>query len=173
MKTKLDNRRQFLNWVPLTGVLLAAIAILLASSATSGLSRAIAEGTPTPAGDDPAQEELSLASALPVVVRTEPQSGADNVDPAEVKEIKVTFSKEMLDGTWSWAQATPDTFPEVGEQPEIGYLEDKRTCVLPVKLEHGKTYAVWLNSKRHQNFKDRFGQPSLPYLLVFKTAEKK
>ena len=118
------------------------------------------------------QEELSLASAQPVVVKTVPPAGSDGVDPTKVDEIQVTFSKDMLAGTWSWATASAETFPEVGENPTIRYLDDGRTCVLPVKLEHGKTYAVWINSPRHGNFKDKFGQSALPYLLVFETAEK-
>ena len=49
------------------------------------------------------------------------------------------------------------------------YLGDKRTCVLPVKLEPGKTYAIWLNTANYQNFKDTMGRPAVPYLLVFRT----
>ena len=48
---------------------------------------------------------------------------------------------------------------------------DKRTCVLPVKLEGGKTYVIWLNSERFNNFKDPQRRPAIPYLLVFETRE--
>jgi hypothetical protein len=41
--------------------------------------------------------------------------------------------------------------------------------VLPVHLEAGKTYALWLNTDKFQNFKDDKGQPAVPYLLVFAT----
>jgi RNA polymerase sigma-70 factor (ECF subfamily) len=47
--------------------------------------------------------------------------------------------------------------------------EDRRTCILPVKLQPGKTYAVWVNSQKFRNFRDAKGQPAVPYLLVFKT----
>jgi hypothetical protein len=40
--------------------------------------------------------------------------------------------------------------------------------VLPVKLEPGRTYALWLNSG---NFKDSGGQRAVPYLLVFETKK--
>ena len=93
-------------------------------------------------------------------------AGADDVDPA-VKEIKVTFSKDMKDKTWSFSTAFADSVPKGNGQPK--YEEDKRTCVLPVKLEPGKTYAIWVNSPKFQNFKDAAGRPSIPYLLVFKT----
>ena len=47
-------------------------------------------------------EELSLESVPPVVVQTIPAAGDAAVDPA-LTEIKVTFSKAMHDGTWSWS----------------------------------------------------------------------
>ena len=52
------------------------------------------------------------------------------------------------------------------------YLDDHRTCVLKVRLEPGQTYAWWLNSQNFGNFKDRAGQPAVPYLLMFQTAQK-
>jgi hypothetical protein len=47
--------------------------------------------------------------------------------------------------------------------------KDQRTCVLPVKLEPGKTYAIWVNSEKFNNFKDVGGRSAVPYLLGFKT----
>jgi len=73
-----------------------------------------------------------------VVVRTIPQAGSDSVDPS-LTEIKVTFSKDMMDKSWSWSTASPDTNPQITARPH--YLADQRTCVLPVKLQPGKTYA--------------------------------
>lgn len=111
-------------------------------------------------------QEITLEGAPPVVVRTLPEAGASDVDPSAT-EIRVTFSKAMTDGSWSWSTASQESFPETAGQPK--YLDDQRTCVLPVKLQPGKTYAVWVNSQKHRNFKDAQGQPAVPYLLVFKT----
>lgn len=100
-------------------------------------------------------EEITLKSAPPVVVKSVPEAGAGEVDP-KLTEIKVTFSKEMRDGGWSWAMHSKETFPTLDGKPK--YLEDKRTCVLPVKLEPGKTYAIWVNSgDKFTNFKDSDG----------------
>lgn len=115
-----------------------------------------------------AAQEITLASAPPVVVKTFPEAGADNVD-AKLSEIKVTFSKDMMDGSWSFAQMSPESFPKTAGNPK--YLPNKRTCVLPVKLEPGKTYVIWLNSAKFGNFKDVDGQSAVPYLLVFRTAK--
>jgi RNA polymerase sigma-70 factor (ECF subfamily) len=111
-------------------------------------------------------QEITLESAPPVVVKTIPEAGVSDVDPS-TKEIRVTFSQPMRDGGWSWSTASKATFPQTTGKPK--YLEDRRTCVLPVKLEPGRTYAIWLNSQRFRNFRGANGEPAVPYLLVFKT----
>ncbi len=119
------------------------------------------------------QEEkkaVSVKELPPVVVRTVPQSGDTQVDTDKVKEIRVTFSKDMMDESWSWAQISDETFPKT--DGKIHYEKDRRTCVLPVKLEAGKTYVLWLNSERFVNFKDTDGRSAVPYLLVFETKPK-
>ena len=113
-------------------------------------------------------DDVTLESVPPVVVKTVPEAGAAEVDP-KLTEIKVTFSKDMQDGTWSWATLSKESFPKVDGKPK--YLADKRTCVLPVKLEPGKTYAIWVNSEKFGNFKDTDGRSAVPYLLVFKTKK--
>ncbi len=111
-------------------------------------------------------QEVSLEAAPAVVVKSVPEAGAKDVD-AGMKEIRVTFSKEMAGGSWSWATYTKESSLEIVGEPR--YLEDKRTCVLPVKLVPGRTYAIWVNSPVYKNFKDERGGSSLPYLLVFRT----
>ena len=90
-----------------------------------------------------------------------------DVDPATVKEIRVTFSKPMMDKSWSWTQGNVYSFPET--TGPIHYLADKRTCVMPVKLEPGKTYVIGINGGRFNNFKDAAGNPSLAYTIGFRT----
>jgi len=113
-------------------------------------------------------DEVTLASAPPVVVKTVPEAGAGEVDP-KLTEIKVTFSKDMQDGNWSWAMLSRESFPKMDGKPK--YLPDGRTCVLPVKLERGKTYAIRVNSEKLRDFKDADGRPAVPYLLVFRTRK--
>lgn len=111
-------------------------------------------------------EEITLESVPPVVAKTVPEAGATDVDPM-LTEIQVTFSKDMKDRTWSWSTASTESFPKMNGKPK--YLDNKRTCVAPVKLEPGKTYAIGVNSRKFGNFKDTFGKSAVPYLLVFKT----
>src|SRR3954470_24171364 len=111
-------------------------------------------------------EEHSVASLPAVVVKTEPQAGLTDVDP-NIKEIKVKYSKKMLDKSWSWGQISDETAVKSTGKPH--YLKDGKTCVLPVKLEPGHTYVVQLNALdgHFANFKDERRQPAVAYLLVF------
>jgi hypothetical protein len=110
-----------------------------------------------------------VAGLPPVVVETFPASGASNVEPG-ITEIHVRFSKEMMDGSWSWSTAWQDSTPEIIGEP--AYEPGGRTCVIKVRLEPGRTYAFWLNSDKFQNFTDKTGRPAVPYLLIFSTKPK-
>ena len=110
-----------------------------------------------------------LAEQPAVVVETYPVSGAQDV-PAGELEIRVRFSKPMADGSWSWSDAWENSTAESVGAPH--YLADRRTCVLKVRLEPGKTYAWWLNAENFKNFQDRAGKPAVPYLLTFQTKSK-
>jgi hypothetical protein len=111
-------------------------------------------------------EELRVASAPPVVVSTEPRPGQTDVAPSTA-EIRVTFSRPMRNDSWSWVTVSDASFPKMTANPR--FLDDQRTCVLPVSLEPGKTYAMWLNQPPHENFQDQDGHKAVPYLLVFET----
>jgi hypothetical protein len=103
------------------------------------------------------------------VIKTVPAAGDTRVDP-NLKEIRVTFSKDMTtEKSWSWVQMSTDTFPKI--TGDVHYV-DKRTCVAPVTLEAGRTYVIWFNSGKFANFKDSYGIASVPYLLVFQTKEE-
>ena len=80
-----------------------------------------------------------------------------------MSEIRVTFSKPMADRSWSWVRISKDSFPE--SAGEVHYLDDGKTCVMPVKLVPGKKYIVWFNSANYHNFKDREGRPARAILV--------
>jgi len=116
-----------------------------------------------------AEKAASVKTLPPVVVKTVPMSGDTAVDAARVTEIRVTFSKEMMDKSWSWSEISPDSkLPVTGE---VKYDADGKTCIAPVKLEPGKTYVSWINSQKFGNFKDKDGRSAVPYLLVFETKK--
>lgn len=105
----------------------------------------------------------------PKVIATQPMNGTTDVDPA-LTMIKVTFSKTMMDKSWSWSYEDKGSFPQTAGQPY--YTDNGKTCVLPVKLEPGKQYVIWINTARFGNFKDRGGNPAEPYKLTFTTRKK-
>jgi len=117
-------------------------------------------------GAPPRDDSSTLAYQQPVVVETFPISNARDVTPGEV-EIRVRFSKPMTDGSWSWSSAWENSEPEFVGKPH--YESDGRTCAVKVKVRPGRTYGFWLNSGKFQNFMDRDGRPSVPYLLIFQT----
>lgn len=119
-----------------------------------------------PPGPAAAAKEVSIAALPPVVVRTVPESGDPAVDPG-LTELRVTFSKDMLDRSWSWVQVSRESLPEF--TGEVRYLPDRRTCVAPVRLQPGRTYALIINGGRHKSFKDSTGKEAMSYLLVFRT----
>jgi RNA polymerase sigma-70 factor (ECF subfamily) len=117
----------------------------------------------------PGGTKVSVEIMPPVVVKTVPQSGDIQVDSA-LSEIKVTFSKKMMTNKmWSWVKISDETFPQIAGN--VYYLKDQKTCVLPVKLQPGKTYIIWINSKRLNSFRDENNNPAVPYLLAFQTKE--
>ncbi|MDI6783561.1 MAG: Ig-like domain-containing protein [bacterium] len=99
----------------------------------------------------------------PMIVSTNPTIGAVDVDPALAK-ISVTFDQDMQSG-FSWTGGGVYYPPTTGQPQWI----NKRTCVLPVKLEAGKLYRVGINSKSYQNFRSVNGEPTPPRSIYFVT----
>ena len=63
-------------------------------------------------------QEVTVESMPPSVVKTVPVSGDTKV-PANTKQIKVTFSKEMMTKQmWSWCMQSKDSFPEITNQKD-------------------------------------------------------
>ena len=109
---------------------------------------------------------LASDTKSPNVIETYPVSGSTDVDPL-TKEITVTFDEPMKDGNWSWAYTNKNKFPVMTGQPY--YKPGHTVNVLPVKLESNKGYEIWINSEKFKNFKDRAGNPAIPFRLVFTT----
>jgi hypothetical protein len=112
-----------------------------------------------------ATDEQKLQMTPPKIVATSPVVGATEVDPA-VMEISVTFNQEM-DSGMSWTGGGPQ-FPPSPEGQKAQW-RDKRTCVLPVKLEAAHFYRVGINSKNYQNFSSSHGLAALPSAIFFTT----
>ena len=102
----------------------------------------------------------------PRIVSTFPQNESRNVE-SSINEISVTFNEEMMDQNWSWAYDDKNKFPQMAGQPY--YTDSNIKNILPVKLEPNKEYVIWINSSKFKNFKDKSGNPAVPFKFTFKT----
>lgn len=108
-----------------------------------------------------------LVGVAPVVICSHPRSGATGVDP-NLDEIVVRFSRPMAPDRFSWVQVSSDSFPETTGSP--AWLDD-RTQRLPVVLEPGTTYEVWLNLGEFSAFAATDGARAASFPLAFQTAD--
>lgn len=160
-------------WATLPGILTGFAAMITAIGGivtvliTAGVLKPDAGATPPPATP-------TVVVATPTaegVVRVEsstPLNGATNVDAA-LAEVVIVFNQPMRQDSWSFVITEAGEFPETTGDPSF---RDERTCVLPVKLEKGKTYAVGVNSAQRRGFVSAAddARAAEPYILVFKTA---
>jgi RNA polymerase sigma-70 factor (ECF subfamily) len=71
--------------------------------------------------------------------------------------------------SWSFATRGEKAFPQVLGAPSLS--PDHITISLPIRLEPNRTYVVWLNTEKYQNFKSEDGQAAEPYRLTFHTTD--
>lgn len=114
---------------------------------------------------DSASDAPEQRGGVPQVVATWPAVGAVDVDPAK-SEIIVIFDRDMGRGM-SWTGGGPE-FPPIAEGKRPVW-RDRRTCVLPVKLDKGQYYRVGINSDSFQNFQSTQGVPVRPSAIYFVT----
>lgn len=141
-------------------VLAAVAAVVLPMSPGGG-------PLPTALADKPAASEAAheATSAWPRVVKSSPEKGGTDVDPA-LTEISVTFDRDMGRGM-SWTGGPP-LFPPLDKTREARWT-DARTCVLPVKLAPGGYYRLGINSSSYRNFRDSGGVAAEVAAIYFTT----
>jgi hypothetical protein len=145
-------------WPVVAAPLFTLLAVLTLTDAQS----------PPPAGGGQQPSGRSEAGARwrPWVVARSPEVGESEVDPA-LSEITVTFDRDMSGGM-SWTgggEAYPHT---PADRP--AYWRDRRTCVLPVKLQAGRFYRLELNpGPPYQNFRGTDGRAAAQSVLYFTT----
>jgi beta-lactamase regulating signal transducer with metallopeptidase domain len=136
---------------------------LLAATVSAALALVtLTDAQPGRAADSPG---AGPAEGPPRIVATSPSIGQTDVNPA-ITEISITFDRDMAGG-FSWTGGGPE-FPPSPEGQKAKW-RDKRTCILPVKLESGKYYRVGINSTSYQNFKSADGVPARPSAIYFTT----
>ena len=116
-----------------------------------------------------ASEDLKNQIRVPKLVSITPENGANDVDPA-ISELRVTFDMPMGKG-FSWTGSGP-RFPEIPKGEKPSWSEDRKTCVLPVKLKPDWNYLLGLNSVSFKNFQSKWGVPLEPIVYQFSTRKE-
>ena len=153
-----DPKKRRFGWASKAAVVAAALVLLPMAA-----PRVVADVAGT------AAEEAAATTAKtnwPVIESSEPKIGATDVDP-NLKEISVTFDRDMSTGGYSWTGGG-EFFPPspAGANP---VWKDRRTCVLPVELKRGAFYRVGINASSYHNFKSEIGVPAETAAIYFAT----
>ena len=137
---------------------LLAMAIILLPMSAGQTNRLDAQ-------DQAEREEPKVETPYPQIVRTIPEVGATGVKTS-LRDIRIIFDRDMSGGM-SWTGGPPE-FPPTDERRKAKWI-NKRTCLLPVKLQKGQYYRVGINSKSYRNFKAADGTPAPPSAIYFAT----
>jgi hypothetical protein len=113
------------------------------------------------------REAAERAERAPKVVEIVPRSGAIDVDPS-VTELRVTFDRPMRDKSWSLC-GRPEFMPVAAGEPSFD--AERRTFILPIRLEPGRAYRFSLNDVRSKGFRGEDGLPLQPVPVTFTTRE--
>ena len=107
---------------------------------------------------------IPALAAPPRVIETVPEDGQQDVDP-RLKQIRISFDQDMGRGR-SICGGGP-TYPKTVGKPR---WINRRTIVLPVRLEPNRDYGLSVNSRSFKNFKNLRGQPAVVYPIRFRTG---
>jgi hypothetical protein len=116
----------------------------------------------------PSDGPNDFAPDAPTVIETTPRDGDDDVD-ASLAAITATFSEAMDLGGWSWVTEIGRSAPSITGLP---FYLDETTTVLPVRLEPGRTYGIWINSpddEELRNFANPGGVSARAHRIRFST----
>ena len=108
---------------------------------------------------------LFCVAAAPKVVKTIPENGNKDIDPATA-ELRIVFDQPMRPGGRSLVNSSRGIFPDLIGQPR---WEDEKTFVWPMKLDPNTDYWLSVNSARFTNFRSKNGEPAVPYPIAFST----
>ncbi len=103
------------------------------------------------------------------VIRTDPQTGSQAVDP-NLTQLRIYFSEPVRTTGYSVVRSSLGRFPEITTQPS--FEDGGKACVLSVKLAPGTVYSLGINSATHRNFRSAADpdESVTPYVLAFTTS---
>jgi hypothetical protein len=113
-----------------------------------------------------ATPDIQSRVRIPKVVSFQPDNGAQGINP-KTQFVSAKFDIPM-GGGMSWCNGDGD-FPKSPDNKRSTWTDDGLTCRLPVILEPGHSYALYLNDTRFNNFQSQWGVPLSPVVYKFHT----
>jgi len=108
----------------------------------------------------------STPTSPPTVTATYPTDGSV-IQPGPYV-LKVTFDRPMVPGSFSFVQASQETYPLCDNKPKIS--ADGRSFTMACTAKPNGRYEIWFNRGRFMNLRSRDGfVPAQPKRLTFRT----
>lgn len=104
------------------------------------------------------------AMNAPNVVLTSPADGS--TISSGPFALTVRFDRPMLEGSYSFVQSSPKTFPDC--RPGAQMSPDRRSYTIHCTAVAGRDYEVWFNRPPYVNFKSTNGISARPHRIRFK-----
>jgi beta-lactamase regulating signal transducer with metallopeptidase domain len=162
-----DPTKRRFGWMSRAALIVSALVLLPMAAPSVQAERAgDAAANDAAAGPDSPDASPRPRTDWPTIVSTKPKIGATDVD-LNLKEISVTFDRDMDTGGFSWTGSGPN-YPTSPEGTTAAWT-DKRTCVLPVRLKRGSFYRVGINSSDYRNFRSESGAAAETSAIYFAT----
>jgi hypothetical protein len=112
-----------------------------------------------------AKGEAARQAKAPKVVSLLPAATATGVDPG-LKALAVTFDRPMQDGSWAVVGGGPK-FPKIAGR--LSYDAARKVLTIPVELQPGTSYEMWLNRGKYDSFRSEDGVPLASVHWTFTT----
>lgn len=106
-----------------------------------------------------------MAGVPPIVVSTSPADGSI-IAPGPF-DLTVTFDRAMLEGSYSFVQVSPETFPDC--TPGATLSADGMSYTMLCTATAGREYEVWFNRPPYMNFKSIDGISAQPHRIRFRS----
>lgn len=108
--------------------------------------------------------------SCPVITKIEPFKNNSSKVSASIKELRITFSKEMIPEAYSinFSKGGKDYFPVTGVK---GFENEGKTLVLKIELKQGKDYEFIITNRAFRS-KDGYRLKYEEYPVKFRTLSK-
>ncbi len=115
----------------------------------------------------------ALAAKAPKVVSAVPPSGAEEVDPALVREIRITFDRPLKADRMALMTLDDAEYPGLAMSSEKRphYDASRTVLVIPCELKPGTAYGFSINSEDMLVMADDAGNPVMPLVYKFRTKK--